>query len=82
MTELNHEVPAFMVLAYRMASNAINNPEGSDFARMMRLGYWCGVAQCLEHELSVISGETDAQGALDGLDGYISEMIARSQDGG
>lgn len=81
MTELNPEVPTFMVLAYREAKANIDNLQGNDFEKTLKLGYWSGVAQCLEHELAVIGEENGAVEGVAGLTSFVNAMIERGRDG-
>lgn len=80
MTELNPEVPTFMVLAYREAKANIDNLQGNDFEKTLKLGYWSGVAQCLEYELAVIGEEHGALVGVAGLINFVNSMLERSKD--
>lgn len=80
MTDANPEVPTLMVLAYRDARSNIDNLGGNGFEKAIRLGYWSGVAQLVERELEVISGECGAAEALARLTAFVNSMLERSKD--
>ena len=56
------------------------NLGGNGFEKAIRLGYWSGVAQLVERELEVISGECGAAEALARLTAFVNLMLERSKD--